>query len=89
MSVYIYAVGCRYNAIQYNMILYTVYQWLRQNIKKILYSEKTPHTPPVYFVRVWEKIERVKTAPHCNFWLYIWSSQRRKIGQYDDVSNQC
>ena len=26
------------------MILYTIWQWLRQNINQTLYSQKTPHT---------------------------------------------
>ena len=29
-----YAAGCRYNAVQYNMILHTSLQWLRQSINQ-------------------------------------------------------
>ena len=56
-------VECRYNAVQYNMILFTALQ--RQRLK----WKKTPHTSRarygVSFVRIWEKMDRVLTAPHC------------------------
>ena len=37
---------CQYNAIQYTMILYTVWQWLRQNINKYLYLKIHPIPQP-------------------------------------------
>ena len=48
--------------ITYIMIFYTVLQWLMQNIKQGLYSQKTPHTSPswvsygVSIVRIWRKL---------------------------------
>ena len=43
---YIYS-RCRYNAIQYNTILHTSLQWLRQNINENLDTQKTPCISPV------------------------------------------
>ena len=46
-------------------------QELRQNIKKIMDPQKTPHKSHwrasygVFFVDILEKIDRVLTAPHC------------------------
>ena len=40
------AVKCRYNAVQYNMILHTVLKWLRQNVNQDLYSQHTSHISP-------------------------------------------
>ena len=39
-------VGCRYNTVQHNMILRIVWQRLRQNMHRGLYSQKTPHISP-------------------------------------------
>ena len=36
-------VQCRYNAAQYDTILYTILHWLRQNINPRFYSQKTSH----------------------------------------------
>ena len=66
-----YTVECRYNAVQYNKILHTSLQWRGQNINKRLNLQKTHHTSPyrasygVSFVRIFDKIDRVITAPHC------------------------
>ena len=40
---YVQSLRCCYNAVQYILIIYTVLQWLMQNIHKSLYSQKTPH----------------------------------------------
>ena len=40
---YHYTVRCRYNAVQYNMILQTSLQWLRQRMNDSLNPQKTPH----------------------------------------------
>ena len=37
---------CRYNAVQYNMILHTPLQWLGQNIHQSFNPQKTPHISP-------------------------------------------
>ena len=64
-------VECCYNTLQPNIILYTVWQWLRQNMHQRLYSQMTPHNLPsqvsygVSFVRIWVKIFCVIIAPHC------------------------
>ena len=57
----------RYNAVQYDMILCTVLQWLRQNMNQRFYPQKTPHISPsrasyvVSVVRIREKTGRVIT----------------------------
>ena len=62
-------VGCRYNAVQYDMILYTALQLARQNINQGKNPQKTPHSSPiranygVTFVRISKKID-VITEPH-------------------------
>ena len=43
---YMYTVECRYNTVQYNMILYTSLRWLEQNINVSLNPQKTPHNSP-------------------------------------------
>ena len=49
-----------YNAVQYNMILHTSLQWLRQTIYQSFNPQKTTLTSPqrasygVIFVRIWE-----------------------------------
>ena len=40
---FIHTVGCRYNAVQHDVMLYTALLWLKQNISQNLYSRKTPH----------------------------------------------
>ena len=42
----IYAVECRYNAVEYNTIMHTSLQWSRQNINQGLHSQETPHSSP-------------------------------------------
>ena len=39
-------VKCCYNAVQYNTIIHTSLQWLRQNINQGSLSQKTPHISP-------------------------------------------
>ena len=41
-----YAVGCLYNAVQYNMILHTSMQLLKPNINQSFSTQKTPHISP-------------------------------------------
>ena len=67
----VYTVEYRYSAVQHNMILHMVQQWLRQNMLQRLYSQKTPHTSPsrasygVSFVSNGVTIDRIITASHC------------------------
>ena len=42
--IMLYTVECYYNAVQYNMILYTSLQWLGQNMNVSLNPQKTPYT---------------------------------------------
>ena len=64
-------VKCRYKVVQYNMILHTSLQELRQNISQRLNPQKTPltsHWPASYgvsFANILEKIDCIITAPHC------------------------
>ena len=45
--------------------------WLQQNLNQTSNSQQAPHTSPsrasygVSIVRIWEKIDRIITAPHC------------------------
>ena len=41
---YVCVVGCRYNAVQYDIILHTAVQRLKQNIAQSINSQKTHHT---------------------------------------------
>ena len=60
----------RYNAVQYDMILCTVLQWLKQNMNKRFYPQNSSHISPsrasygVSVVRIREKTGRVITLPH-------------------------
>ena len=64
-------VMCRYNAVQYNVKFHTPLHWITQNINQSLDSQKTLHVSPscasygVSIVKIWEKIDRVTTAPQC------------------------
>ena len=66
-----YTIECRYNAVQYSMVLHTPLQEVRQNINQRLNPQKTPHTSPwrasygVSFVNILKKVCGVMTAPHC------------------------
>ena len=63
-------VECRYNAVQFIMILSSALQRQQQNINQTSNSRQTPHIPPsrvsygVSIVRIWEKIDRVIMTPH-------------------------
>ena len=66
-----YAVECRYNAVQWSIILHTKLQLL---MKSISHSSNPQNNIPYLaltgelwdeFVRIWERIDRVITAPHC------------------------
>ena len=63
-------VECRYNTMQYIMILHTTIQWQEQNMNQISKSHKTPHpiSRPyerygMSVVRILQKIDRVMMAP--------------------------
>ena len=80
-----YAVGCRYNAVQYYMILHIPLQWLGQNTNKSLNTQIIPHSngrAMGCFFRILEKIDRVITAPHC---IYI---HLQNYGPYATYYNQ-
>ena len=53
------------------MILFIALWWLQQNLNQTSNSQQAPHTSPsrpsygVSIVRIWEKIDRIITAPHC------------------------
>ena len=64
-------VECCYNMVQYNMILHTSLQWLRQNINRSLNSPLWM-SYGMYFARIWEKIDHVITAPHCLWPRHGW-----------------
>ena len=62
-------IDCRYHVAQYNMILHTSLQLLSHSLN----SQNTSHTLPwrasygIDFVRIWEKIDCVIMALHCNW----------------------
>ena len=59
-----------YDTVQYDMILQTSLQWLRQKVNQNLHSQKTPHTSPsqvsygVPIVRILNKNDPMIMAPH-------------------------
>ena len=61
-------VWCRYNTVNYFMILHIILQTQQQNINQTLNSQKIPHTSPswarygVSIIRILEKFDRVITA---------------------------
>ena len=69
-----HTVECRYNAVQYNIILPVLLKWLRQNINESLKPQKTLYISSwrasyrLSLVMILEKINRVITAPHCIRW---------------------
>ena len=70
-------VKCHYNlssvVMKLHTILHTALQWQQQNVNEISKSQQTPHTSPsqasygVSIMRVFEKIDRIITAPFCIF----------------------
>ena len=64
-------VECRYNAVQFMTILFMALWWQQRNLNQTLYSQQTPQTSPsrasfgLSTVRIWEKIDRLITAPRC------------------------
>ena len=66
-----YTVKCRYNSVQYNIILHTSMQWLSLKLNETLNPQKTPHISPwrasyrMSFVLDFDDIDLVITAPHC------------------------
>ena len=75
--IYIYTVKCRYNAVQFIMILHTGLWKQRQKVNQILESQQTSHISPsrasygVSLVKIVDKIDHVITAPHC-IWI-LWA----------------
>ena len=67
----IYTAGCRYTAVQCNMRLYTSLQLPRRNINQSVDPQRTTHSSHLLVhcglssVRIFKKIDRVVTAPHC------------------------
>ena len=66
------AIAYRYNAVQYHTLPHIALPLLKQIMNYSINShQKASHTSPpratygVYFVRILEKIDCVKTAPHC------------------------
>ena len=53
-----------------NITSYFTHHWLMRNVNQSLDAQKTLHTSPsrasygVSIVKIWEKIDRVITAPH-------------------------
>ena len=74
----LHTVGCWYNMVRYNMILYTTLQWVLEEHKpKIFLIKDTPYLQPMG--DLWdvahedlEKIYHVITALYCvtNYWFY-------------------
>ena len=46
-------VECRYNAVQFIMILSSALQWQQQNINQTSNSQQTPHIPPTFTGELW------------------------------------
>ena len=72
-------VGCRYNAVQYDLMLHylhTALQWLKQNINQNLNWKETSHISPSlvirYGVSILEKTDRVIMALDCISWHTFW-----------------
>ena len=65
-------VECRYNPVQFITILPLALRWQQQNVNQTSNSQQTPHNLPswvsygVSIVGVWEKIDCIIMAPHCN-----------------------
>ena len=69
-------VETRYNAVQF-ITIYTIsfmaLLWQEQNLNQTSNSQHTPHTSPfrtsyeVSIERIWDKIDRVITAPYCDW----------------------
>ena len=74
--IYIYTTECRYNAIQYNIILFITSNTAETEAEyKCVETHKVhpisrPNNYGVYFVRIFEKIDRVKATLHC-IYIYI------------------
>ena len=67
-------VESHYNAVQYNMILHTLLQWLRQSMNHGWTHKIHPiarSNYEMYIVRIREKIDRVITAPYCIWWVWV------------------
>ena len=81
-------VGCRYNAVHYIIIFYTVQKCLMQDMNQSLYSQKTPNISPsrasngVSLVRSFETIDRVITAPYCIHLVLEYSDWSTSIYSY-------
>ena len=75
---YPYTAECHYNAVQFITILPSALRWQQQNVNQTSKSQHTPHTSPlrasyrVSILKIWEKINRVITAPHCTSVMLHW-----------------
>ena len=67
-------VECRYNAVQYNVIFHTEFQWPWHYLDHSCHSQKTPMGCLLW--KFFGKIHPVITAPHC---MYISNANRRMI----------
>ena len=82
-----YTIECRYNVVEYIMILHTILQWQQQNINHTLNPQKASHISPshvtygISVVRICEKIDCVKTALHCiqNCWIDPWHNPNKLL----------
>ena len=84
LHLYVYKVECRYNAVQYNMILHGLLHWLSQSVSQFQPTKYIPYRASygMYFVRIWEKIDGVKMTP------YVWCSTlwwKHNLAYYWDV----
>ena len=43
LVIFLSPVGCHFNTIQFNNILYIILQWFKYSINQSLFSQKTPH----------------------------------------------
>ena len=61
-------VECRHNAVQNTTLCHAALHWPKQSIIQRLNSQNKLHASPSYRIpiaRIWEKTDRVMTAPHC------------------------
>ena len=80
-------VRCGYNAVQYNMVFHSPLHWLTQTTNQSLDLKNTLFVLPsrasygVLIVKIWERIGRVKMAPHwtCKSVLHDFIPESRLI----------
>ena len=64
---WVYAIECRYNAVQYSTKLPKWLQEFRQNTNQMVDPKTTRAIGGVSFVGIFENIDRVITTLHCIF----------------------